>query len=350
MNASHSEVVAAATISPGETLRLAREAKGLSMAEVARGLNMTEFMLRNVEAGAFDKLNGHTFARGYVRAYAKYLGLDQEQLVLAFDRYTGTDASGSEVKTLGRLQEPVRVSHNLMRSLSILVLVGGAGLTYLFWSQKAGETPVQPVGEIAQVEVEAADGTTEIHVLDEPEDQAVAEASRPAELPTPLESVAQPESALAESPVTAPVAQETPVAAQAPVSEPAPVSPAALAPASVAAPVAAPALPETPALPAQNQPQPSAPAAAAEQPALPAGHARVQVQFTADCWTQLTDADGKVLFSALKRKGESLALSGKAPIELRLGYARGAQVSLNGQPVDVLPFTSGETARMKLGQ
>lgn len=84
--------------------------------------------------------------------------------------------------------------------------------------------------------------------------------------------------------------------------------------------------------------------------AVPAGQALVQVQFTADCWTQLTDADGKVLFSALKRKGDSLELAGKPPFELRLGYARGAQVSLNGQPVDVTPFTSGETARMKLGQ
>ena len=92
-------------------------------------------------------------------------------------------------------------------------------------------------------------------------------------------------------------------------------------------------------------------APAATQPqAVPAGQALVQVQFSADCWTQLTDADGKVLFSALKRKGELLELAGKPPFELRLGYARGAQVSLNGQPVDVAPFTSGETARMKLGQ
>lgn len=352
MNASHSEVVAA--INPGETLRLAREAKGLSTAEVARGLNMTESMLRNVEAGAFDKLNGHTFARGYVRVYAKYLGLDQEQLVQAFDRYTGTDATGSEVKTLGRLQEPVRVSHNLMRSLSILVLVGGAGLTYLFWSQKTDDVPVQPVGEIAQVEVEAADGTTEIHVLDEPEDQAVAEASRPAELPAPMEPAAQPETAPVESPAAAPLAQEAPVvAAQAQPSEPAPVAAAAVAPAGAVAQMAPPAAPESAAQPAQSQlqpPAPAAPAVAAEEAALPAGHGRVQVQFTADCWTQLTDADGKVLFSALKRKGESLVLSGKTPIELRLGYARGAQVSLNGQPVDVQPFTSGETARMKLGQ
>ena len=75
----------------------------------------------------------------------------------------------------------------------------------------------------------------------------------------------------------------------------------------------------------------------------------VSLTFIADCWTQLTDANGKVLFSALKRKGDSLQLAGKAPLELRLGYARGVQVSLNGNPVDVAPFISGETARLKLG-
>ena len=80
-----------------------------------------------------------------------------------------------------------------------------------------------------------------------------------------------------------------------------------------------------------------------------AGEAVVSLTFIADCWTQLTDANGKVLFSALKRKGDSLELAGKAPLELRLGFARGAQVSLNGSPVDVAPFISGETARLKLG-
>ncbi|MCR8323583.1 DUF4115 domain-containing protein, partial [Pseudomonas aeruginosa] len=65
---------------------------------------------------------------------------------------------------------------------------------------------------------------------------------------------------------------------------------------------------------------------------------------------QVTDANGKVLVSALKRKGDSLELAGKAPLELRLGFARGAQVSYNGQPVDVTPFVRGETARLKVGQ
>lgn len=346
MNASPSDVLAAVQINPGQTLRMAREAKGMEVADAARSLNMSESMLRNVEAGAFDKLNGHTFARGYVRAYAKLLGLDQEQLVSAFDRYTGTDATGSEVRTLGRLEEPVRVSQNLMRMLSIAVLAGGALLTYLVWPEKAVEKAVTEIG-IEHVEVESADGTTQIHMLDEPEDQAVAEANKTAE------SEPQPETSELTAPANAVVASAetavpqviTPASPADPVAV-TPVAPTAAVPPAAA--TAAPAVaPVASAVPVAAAPEAAQPVVAQ---AVPAGQALVQVQFTADCWTQLTDADGKVLFSALKRKGDSLELAGKAPFELRLGYARGAQVSLNGQPVDVTPFTSGETARMKLGQ
>jgi cytoskeleton protein RodZ len=91
------------------------------------------------------------------------------------------------------------------------------------------------------------------------------------------------------------------------------------------------------------------PANPAESQAVAAGEGMVGVSFVADCWTQVTDASGKVLVSALKRKGESLQLVGKAPLELRLGFARGAQVSYNGQAVDLAPVTTGETARIKLG-
>ncbi|MGB5956857.1 DUF4115 domain-containing protein, partial [Pseudomonas sp.] len=90
--------------------------------------------------------------------------------------------------------------------------------------------------------------------------------------------------------------------------------------------------------------EPAAPAA------VPAGSAKVAIQFIADCWTQVTDGNGKVLFSAIKRKGDNLELTGKPPFSVRLGFARGAQVSYNGQAVDVAPFISGETARLKLGQ
>ncbi|AZF54878.1 Cytoskeleton protein RodZ [Pseudomonas sp. R4-34-07] len=323
MKAAHPEVVAANRVNPGETLRQARESNGWSLAEVALKLNLTSTSLANLEAGAFDKLPGHTFARGYIRAYAKLLGIDQTALVQAFDQYTGTDSQGSNVHGLGRIEEPTRVSHTILRIVSLLLLIAVIGGGFVWWQDQASQRNKDLTSNaLEHVEVESADGTTQIHPLDEPEDQAVAESQAAPEAPAPVE---QPAPDVASAP-----------AATATVPTPAPAAPVAQAPAP-AAPAQAPA----PAAPAISPPT---------TPALIAGDGRVQITFVADCWTQVTDGNGKVLFSGLKRKGDTLDQGGKPPLTLRLGFARGAQVAYNGQPVDVAPFTSGETARLKLGQ
>ncbi|WP_460134176.1 RodZ domain-containing protein [Pseudomonas sp. S1_E04] len=324
MKAAHPEVVAANRVNPGDTLRQARESHGWSLAEVALKLNLTTTSLGNLEAGAFDKLPGHTFARGYIRAYAKLLGIDQAILVQEFDQFTGTDSQGSNVHGLGRIEEPVRVSHTILRIVSLLLLIAVIGGGFLWWQDQTSQRSRDLTSNAMEhVEVESADGTTQIHPLDEPEDQAVVESQAAPQVPA-----AEP-----------PAAQTTPEAA---VVAPAPATP--VAPTHTpAAPAQAPATtaPAAPATPAISPPT---------TPALIAGDGRVQITFVADCWTQLTDGSGKVLFSGLKRKGEALDQAGKPPLTLRLGFARGAQVAYNGQPVDVAPFTSGETARIKLGQ
>ncbi len=329
MKAAHPEVVAANRVNPGDTLRQARESNGWSLAEVALKLNLTTTSLGNLEAGAFDKLPGHTFARGYIRAYAKLLGIDQAVLVQEFDQFTGTDSQGSSVHGLGRIEEPVRVSHTILRIVSLLLLIAVIGGGFVWWQDQTSQRAKDLTSNAMEhVEVESADGTTQIHPLDEPEDQAVAESQ---------------------------AAPEAPLATEQPALESVPAATAAtpVAPAAPATPVA-PA--HTPAVPAQTPvaPTPAAPATPAisppTTPALIAGDGRVQITFVADCWTQVTDGNGKVLFSGLKRKGDTLDQGGKPPLTLRLGFARGAQVAYNGQPVDVAPFTSGETARLKLGQ
>ncbi len=335
MKAAHPEVVAANRVNPGETLRQARESNGWSLAEVALKLNLTVSSLSNLEAGAFDKLPGHTFARGYIRTYAKLLGMDQAVLVQQFDQSTGTDSKGSNVHSLGRIEEPVRVSHTILRIVRLVLLVAVVGGGFAWWQDQTSQRTKDVVSLTPEhVEVEGADGTTQIHPLDEPEDQAVAEGQT--DNATAL--------ALPQAETAAPAPAETP-APVAPVTAPIVATPATPAPAApVAAAPAAPAAPAVPAVPA--------PTAAAPVPAAPAvaGQGQVQLQFTADCWTQVTDGAGKVLLSGLKRKGDSVSVSGKPPFSVRLGYARGAQVSYNGQAVNVAPFTSGETARLKLGQ
>ncbi|KJZ64777.1 RodZ domain-containing protein [Pseudomonas fluorescens] len=342
MKAAHPEVVAANRVNPGETLRQARESNGWSLAEVALKLNLTVNSLSNLEAGAFDKLPGHTFARGYIRAYAKLLGMDQAVLVQQFDQSTGTDSQGSNVHSLGRIEEPVRVSHTILRIVSLLLLIAVIGGGFVWWQDQTSLrtkdlTSLSP----EHVEVEGADGTTQIHPLDEPEDQAVAEGQAEGTTALALPQAENSSEAPAEAEATAPAAQVAP-------------APTPVAPAHSTAPVVA-----TPAAPAPTAPVVSTPPATASvTPTIPApaaaapvgGQGQVQLQFTADCWTQVTDGAGKVLLSGLKRKGENVSVSGKPPFTVRLGFARGAQVSYNGQVVDVAPFTSGETARLKLGQ
>ena len=330
MKAAHPEDVAANRVNPGETLRQARESNGWSLAEVALKLNLTSTSLANLEAGAFDKLPGHTFARGYIRAYAKLLGIDQTVLVQEFDQFTGTDAQGSNVHGLGRIEEPTRVSHTILRIVSLLLLIAVIGGGFVWWQDQASQRSKDLTSNaLEHVEVESADGTTQIHPLDEPEDQAVAEGQTTPEAPATAEQPV-PETGTAPAPAATAAVPAAPATTTAPVAQaPAAATPAAAPPATA------------PAAPAMSPPT---------TPALIAGDGRVQITFIADCWTQVTDGNGKVLFSGLKRKGDTLDQGGKPPLTLRLGFARGAQVAYNGQPVDVAPFTSGETARLKLGQ
>ena len=324
MKAAPSEVTQPTPTNPGESLRQAREIKGWSVAEVATQLNLTPQRLSQIEAGAFDKLPGTTFARGYIRAYAKLLEMDQSRLVMEFDQFTGTDATGSSVHALGRIEEPVRYSQSILRLVSFLLLLALIGAGFLWWQDQGRPGASLADLGLEHVEVEGADGTTQVHSLAEPEDQAVVD-TQGSEQSSPLLLPVEPGEAPEES-----TAAEQPAAQSA-------------APESAS---------EAPAAPVSNEPAVAASAPAAEPVApvaVPAGQGALNVQFTADCWTQVTDADGKVLLSALKRSGERIELTGKAPMELRLGFARGAQVTYNGQSVDIAPHMTGETARLKLG-
>ena len=335
MNTSQADVIGTTRANPGEALRQARENKGWSTAQVAGQLNLTESALRQLEQGSFDQLPGHTFARGYVRAYAKLLGMDQAQMVQAFDQYTGTDATGSSVHSLGRVVEPVRLSRNLLRLFSLALLAVLIAFGYFWWQERSARPAETGALNMEHVEVESADGTTEIHTLDEPEDQAVAEdqANTPAVPSEPAGDNGSNE-APAEAAPSIPAAPGAPAVADGPPAR-APAVPAQH-------PAVQPAAPTAPAAPAAPTEAPAAPVVAA------AGQGVVKVQFSADCWTQVTDADGKVVLEGLKRKGDSLEVAAKAPVQLRLGFAQGAQVSYNGQPVEVTPARGG-TARLKLG-
>ncbi|EIK53466.1 Cro/CI family transcriptional regulator [Stutzerimonas stutzeri TS44] len=323
---------------PGETLRQARESKGWSLASVAQQLNLTARSVAQIEAGDFSQLPGHTFARGYVRAYAKLLELDPNRLVQEFDQHTGTSASGSNVTSLGRIEEPGRLSRSVIRFFGFALLLIVAAASFYWWQERVQQPQTAPaVTTLDSIEVETADGTTQIHLLDRPEEQEEAVDAPPVET---VEQSSMPEPEPEPEPVAAPQLQEQ--------GTPTPVDGASVA--AAAEPVLPAAEPEEAAAPAAqvNAPVTETPSEPTVVPA--AGEGRLVLQYSADCWTKVTDADGRVLYSGLAKAGSERVLTGKAPLYVHLGYARGAQISYNGAAVNLAPYVRGETARIKLGQ
>jgi cytoskeleton protein RodZ len=65
----------------GTTLRGARERRGLSLPELARITKIKIDTLRAIESDAFDRLPGGIFTRGFLRSYAREVGVDPEDAV-----------------------------------------------------------------------------------------------------------------------------------------------------------------------------------------------------------------------------------------------------------------------------
>ncbi len=76
--------VALAGESIAAVLRCAREDLGRELSRVATDLKIRSVYLQAIEDGRFDDLPGATYAVGFVRAYADYLGLESEEIVARF--------------------------------------------------------------------------------------------------------------------------------------------------------------------------------------------------------------------------------------------------------------------------
>jgi cytoskeleton protein RodZ len=311
MNDTTSAAIAS-SVSVGQLLLNARTAAGLTVLEVAHKLNLTVSVIENLEQDQFAQLPGTTFARGYIRSYAKLLHLDANQLVQAFDHQVGAAAEVSEVHTIDRVGTSRRVSRGMLQFGLFLLLLLILAAVYYGWQSRQTSAALasqkSPVFE--RVEVERADGSMHVQTIDELEDQAVALV---------LEN--QTANLADESSVTALDSSLTD-------TETVDVLSTGL---------------ETHVEPAQSADTP-------ETEKLAPGMGIARISFTHDCWLRIIDADGKQIATGLQRGGEQLTVTGKAPLDVHLGYAKGVSIVYNGEAVDFSSAVSGETARIKLGQ
>lgn len=115
----------------GETLRHSREARGLSLDTIARRTNIAPHVLAAIERGALTEIPGGLFARSYMRAYAREVGLDGERLIRDY-----LESSESDAEVLDHLRARFGNSRRGRQDILrlVLVIVGLTCLVYLFAS------------------------------------------------------------------------------------------------------------------------------------------------------------------------------------------------------------------------
>lgn len=80
----------------GEKLRQAREARGITISEVAEQTRISALYLESIENNDYRLLPGGIFNKGFVKSYAKYVGLDEKEALLDYAKLTADQGETSE--------------------------------------------------------------------------------------------------------------------------------------------------------------------------------------------------------------------------------------------------------------
>ena len=281
---------AARSIHPGAMLRQGRESRGLSVDDVAQALKLTPKQVAAIESEEFDILPGNTFARGFVRNYARFLQLDPAPLMAALERQLAhAEVDLSPVSNAGGTMPTGFASRGVPRAVWLFLAIAVVALVLVVYLDRL----------------------------------------RPQPAPAETDSVA----------AAVPAAPALPVAekpAGEPPGEPAPAAGAvAVVPAAV--------------IPASPEEPPTA-SAAVEAQAAPAEQAmrRLAFSFARESWVQVRDGSGKVILSNSHAAGSTRVVEGVPPFSLIIGNAPGVTLSYDERPVDLKPHTASTVARLKL--
>ncbi len=125
-----------ARVSPGAMLQAAREARGLSALDVSQRLNWLPEYVALIERDEFDRLRQPAFARGYVRAYARMLGLDESLVLADFDEVRPAAPAPSAKSRRTRPLPLQRTGIGILSGLGVLALL----VLGLWWAQSGQAT------------------------------------------------------------------------------------------------------------------------------------------------------------------------------------------------------------------
>ena len=303
---------AAAPAAPvlGALLQGAREQHNLSIEDISNRLRLSPRQVKALENDDFAALPEAMITRGFIRNYARLLGMDAEPLLEAYRVFV---PSSDSPRAISIQSENILISGSnkrpwlmyMLASLVIALLVG-AWLIYVdYVPEQSAQQSAKPVSA-TKAETAAEPGAT-------------------TEPGTYTESL--PMAAL-------PAAERAPEDAATAVT----VAP-------------------QPAAPPEVKPAPAAPAVAGDAATSPASNpapagakplAKLKFTFSDHTWVSVTDRNNKEIFNKTKPAGSEDTVEGQPPFKVVIGNAAGSKLVFNDKPVDLAPYTKLNVAHLTL--
>jgi cytoskeleton protein RodZ len=166
----------------GQDLRNLRQKRGEELADISKELKIRRDYLEAIEDSRFEALPGRTYAIGFVRTYAEYLGLDGPECV---DRLKTEIAGRGDAKEHAVALSPPRERRLPPGGIALLVLllIAAVYLAYYLYvsAQRIATPPVTPVPERLTEQVRPPPASASAATAE----PASANLPEPAAIPTP---------------------------------------------------------------------------------------------------------------------------------------------------------------------
>jgi cytoskeleton protein RodZ len=304
----------------GEFFKQVRETKGLTIDEVASKTRIRTDFVKALEDGNFAKLPDQVFARGFVRSYARSLGLDEEDAIHRFAQSAGAFYDKQVEKERLKVRQAEEDRKRQANRKAVAIAIGIAILTLIFLLSREQSTLLVHRSS-SDLPASAPKRTTP--PVPESQDPSPSQATESAPSDSPASKTSKP----SEPPVVA----TKPSVADTPDPAPSPVTTASVAP-----------KPTTPAPSSMGSDGPLG-GISLEGPAAAEGQLALDLEATELSWVVI-QIDGGSPQEALLRPGEKATWKGQDQFVLTLGNAGGVKAELNGKPQK--PFgPSGKVAR-----
>ena len=321
-----------AGIGPGERLQAARIEKGLSVQDVANRMHLSSSILESIEENNFDEITAPIFVKGYLRAYARIVSLDEDEMIQQYINFYSEE--DPPITSTSTMTPELSVGDARIKWTTYLVILVLAALLVVWWWNKERNQEVA-------ISLDASSNVAE---------QTIEESTLPVVQPVSSEIEAVSES-------TADLDESGSTATTEPGNE------AVEASSYVAA------EPDNSADDAVDQVQADeevinevensdseSPTASQGQVFVgtriaPTGSDKLSIIVHADTWADITDDTDHQLVYDLLRAGQSMDLTGQAPFAVFFGNGHGVEVSFNNREIGLTSLIQDDnTARINIGQ